>query len=308
MRSIIILPKSDRGFFKTFFAIFSDPFYYLMNLNSLLLLMLVGAVIVSLLASIMMGIWIFIKLVTMGIVHSPSDAPVKMFLAMSVITIFTTFAGFIHRHLTRAEIRGRFISFSQFISLRKGEELIFHVVDKRATQLIGMSLCAEVVIDHGHGEFEFRRIPIESPGILALPTEVAVQLRGIFPEILHANCTVCGAKCSTETIAAHLNYYHEIDQRGAVENRRIKMHMLIGSIHSIRIRISGVDEVSGKPGTAEHVYEKPDIIIDENKTLIDDFDIVTTTLDDVSSGRTISSLSGDSSPRKKFVHVDFNYQ
>ena len=84
------------------------------------------------------------------------------------------------------------------------------------------------------------------------------------------------------------------------------MHSVVSSIHEILIRISGVDEVSGKSGTAEHLYEKSQIVIDDSKVKIDDdFDTVTTSLDDISTiGR---SLSSGGSP-KKFVHVDFNYQ
>ena len=314
MKSVIVLPKSERGIFRSFVAIISDPFYYLMNLDSLLLILIAAAFVVSLLAAIMMGIWIFVKLITLGTLHSPSDAPVKMFFGMAVITIFTTIAGIIHRHLTRAEIRGRFVSFSKFILLRnqsnsviEDEDLLFYVVDKRATQLIGMGICAEVTIDHGRGDFEFRRINVTSPGMIVLPTEIQIHVKDIFPEILNANCHVCGAKCTAATIASHLQYYHNIDKRGSVESRKIKMHTMVSSIHEIRIRISGVDEVSGKSGTAEHLYEKSFIVIDATKAKIeDDFDTVTTTLDENSTiGRSISSSGG--SP-KKFVHVDFNYK
>jgi len=321
MKSVIILPKSDRAIFKSILSILSDPFYYLLNLNSLILLLFFSMIIVSILASIMMAIWILVKLIAVGILHSPSDAPVKMFFGMAVITIFTTIAGIIHRHLTRSEVRGQFVSFSKYMTLRnqsssviEEEDLLFQVVDKRATQLIGMGICAEVAIDHGRGDFEFRRVAIDSPGMIVLPTQIPIHLENIFPEILHANCDVCGATCTAATLAAHLQYFHEIDKKGSLESRKIKMHTLISSIHEIRIRISGVDEVSGKPGTAEHLYEKSNIILvqESKEKLHDDFDTVTTTVDDMGDSstieRSISSPSAKSSSPKKFVHVDFNYQ
>jgi len=310
MKSIIILPKSERGFFVSFSNILSDPFYYIMKLDSLILILFVAILIVSLLACIMMGIWVSVKIITVGIIHNISDVPIKMFFGMSVITIFTTLAGIIHRHLTRSEIRGRFISFSDYIFLQNcennyffedRENFIFNVVDKRATQLIGIAICAEVIIDHGRGDFEFRSIPIPSPGLIVLPTQVSVPLKSIFPELMHANCHICGAECTVATVAAHLEYYHEIDKKGSMETRKMNLHRLISSIHEIRIRISGVDEVSGKAGTAEHVYENLNICFDGIKKRDDDFDTVTTSIDE-SSSRSISSGSP-----KKYIHVDFNY-
>ena len=310
MKSIIILPKSERGFFISCSHLLADPFYYLMKLDSLVFVLFAAVFIVSLLACFMMGIWMLVKFITLGIVHKISDVPVKMFFGMSVITIFSTLAGIIHRHLTRSEFRGRFISFSDFITLQNcetnyffedRETFVFQVVDKRATQLIGISICAHVIIDHGRGDFEFRAIPIQSPGLIVLPTQIPVPLKSIFPELLNANCHICGAECTVATVAAHLEYYHEIDKQGSTEKRKINMHRLISSIHEIRIRISGVDEVSAKAGTAEHIYEKTNICFNGEKKGEDDFDTVTTSIDE-GSLPTISSGS-----LKNFIHVDFNY-
>jgi len=312
MNISIIKARGDRGFVASIIAILSDPYYYLMNLPSVWLVLAVSIVLLAVVSSLMVGVWSLMKFFTTGSTESPTSQPVKLFIGMATTATFTIFAGVMMRYMTRADIRGQFVFFSKYLILSDKERFVFEVIDKRTTQLIGMSITAEITISEGRGNYEFRRISLNSPGIIALPTELKIDIKDIFPELLRADCHVCGKACSIRTLPPHMEYYHGIDQAGAIEARKLKIRLLVDSIESVKIRISGVDEVSGKNGTAEYIYSKAGgdstIVLsrEKSKSLDDNFS-VTTTIDDLSSSPQSSSPSSNKSA-KKYVHVDFNYQ
>jgi hypothetical protein len=328
----LIQPKKERGFFYAALQVVSDPYYHIMNLPSLWWVLAVAILVLAVVSSIMVGVWTLVKLVATGTSHSPSSVPIKMFIAMATTVIFTIFSGIILRYLTKADIRGKFIYFSKYlvgsgVGADWDERFVFEVIDKRTTQLIGMSITAQVTINNGRGDYEFRRIPIQSPGIIALPTEVEIPIRKIFPESLTADCNVCGKPCTVKTLASHMEYYHGMDKAGAVEARRVQMQTLVDSIEEIKIRISGVDEVSGKGGSAEYTYERNESIIYGERSIsggkssinsggirvsLDDNFSVTTTIDGLGphpwSPRAEQTSSPSSTCSKKYIHVDFKYQ
>ena len=312
--------SSERvGILKVIVRIFSDPFYYAMSIPSLAGLLFFAILLLAAVSWIMVGVWYAVKTIAMWEVpvFDESKHPIKMFIAGGCAVVYTLCAGVIHRRLTRAEVRGKFISFSKIIKVKNGNTFVFSLIDKRHTQLIGTSLTIELVTVES-GSVKSSKIPLGSPGILAIPTEIIVPVEKVFPSLANVtSCDQCGQDDfrSIQAYSAHMSYFHGVAKRETKEELASKLAEEVAKVDLFRIRLCGVDEVSGKVGRAIKEYSADQIVLStiSSAATDDTFSVISRPGGDISSGE--SEGETDSTPmtassatgKRGYVHVDFRY-
>ena len=296
MKIINILKPNNYGkiLFENISLFLNDPFYYFLSIPYVFLAILAAGAVLMACASIMILVWILVKLIALGSVPPVSEQPFKMYIGMASMSIFTLCAGVIHRHLTKPEKRGQFISFSNILSF-DNEIFKFEIIDKRATLLVGTSISVDVMMIDGI----CRRINLGSPGIIAIPTEIKFGINKVFNE--QYICNECGAQHCEDNIEEyfdHLMFYHKKNGEEMRKNRKKNLEILLDKIDYINIRLSGVDEVSGKGCIAEKEFARESIVnvVVEGDQGDSPFSLITD--DKVSTGDDDQGF---------FVHVDFKY-
>ena len=296
---------------KRIFRIAADPFYYAIRLPSVVYLIIVAGVFLGAISATMIAVWMVVRWASLGSIPDLAESPPKMFIGCAVVSTFTICAGIIHRRMTAAEIRGKFVSFSKFCQLDRGR-LSFSVIDKRSTQLIGATVKVDIItLNSDDGSMQTRTVDLGSPGILVIPTEISVGVAKIFPLLATASsCTVCGhcGFSDPAAYAAHMSFFHAVAKTESLEELNRALAHQLDSTELFRVRIAGVDEVSGKPGSAEKLYAKSDFQFgtQHNKLIIDDtFSVISKIGGDTASET--SSTDHGSPSRRAYVHVDFKY-
>lgn len=263
-------------------SVWSDPFYYALRLPTVGHVVIFCAIFLSAISGIMIIVWICVKFLAHGIIPNISDPPPKLFIGCAVVGLFTLCAGIIHRKMTSPEFRGQFIGFSSNCWMEDDDSVIVcEVIDKRTTQLIGTRVSVDFAYQNIDNTYTFKTVYLGSPGLLVIPTEIKIPVENVVCEICGQADFVC-----IEALKAHERYFHP---RTQTTHRR-------ATPQYIKIRISGIDEVSGKQGTAEKVYES--ILPSKNNSSDgQDSNVDWEITSEVSTTHNVSS----------YVHVDFKF-
>ena len=285
----------EKSVWRQIMSILSDPFFYALKLPTVAHVMFYSAIFLAIVSGIMILVWFGVRGISLGAFPHISETPPKFFPALAMVSLFTLCAGIIHKRMTSEEIRGRFVAFSSKCWI-ENEAVVFQVIDKRSTQLIGTNVVVDVMYTgeiprskHLPSKLICKTINLGSPGLLVIPTNISVPFAKIFDTGL--DCLVCGKRDfpNPYSLTAHMGFFHKA---------QILPKKMVHNLHNLlqfRIRIRGVDEISGKAGMAEKTYTTSEIVpdpseYDENE---DDFSI-------------IDNTSAGGSP-KKYVHIDFKY-
>jgi hypothetical protein len=305
-----------------FFAVLKDPFYYAMATPRLWMLLVASFMFIMAVAAVMIGLWTLIKRIAEGKTPSPENQPFRMFVAAACVSCFTIIAGIIHRRMTAAEVRGKFVTFSKSVYLRN-HAFEFSLIDQRKTQLIGTSISLSIVLlSDAHGvdpsaAIEARRIELGSPGIIAIPAVVSIPVDRVFPSMEISSCEVCGRSNfrSTEALMSHLSFIHQIKREVSEEEFRLKLATEISKIEIFRITLTGVDEVSGKGGVATREYIPSEIGVEPNGPHEETFSVISgkdlevmTPVNSSSDDDEVSTVQGSKTSQDTYVHVDFHYK
>ena len=303
---------------KAIVSVFRDPFYYAMATPSVVVLILAAALCVGTVAAIMVGVWMIVKVAALGSWPSLEGQPVKMFIGAACMALLPLCAGIIHRRMTAPEIRGKFVCFSKCVKLRqKDHVLVFSLIDQRKTQLIGTDICIEMVsLDAISNTLTARTVQLGSPGIIAIPTEIRIPLASVFPSLdagSRRTCEGCGASGfkSAKRYANHLSYHHNraLPDEGDLMKR---LREEVGKLELFRVRLVGVDEVSGKGGVAIKHYLPADFVDGEHSVGGSDetFSVISRSDSKSESDWSDSdgkSTAGSQATNTKYVHIDFKY-
>jgi hypothetical protein len=292
--------------------VLNDPFFYLLSLPSLgAVLLALAAVIVCIVSPFMFAMWLIVRVSVDGEVPYADDLPIRAFIAMSCIVLFGTCAGIIHRYLTKPEYRGSAISFSPDLRVRSNKGLSFSVMDKRTTQLVCIDIKAEIIIRQDKSDipiYHFKSIRLDSPGTIALPTEVMIPFTLLCPvPIICSHCGEEGFGNDFNLLVLHHQFYHEsvVFTRAKFEK---EINDQLANVVSIRIQLAGSDDLSGRTAVAEHVYTFIPGIGDTSLISRKSFYALPSRRNlDISDEDT--DTDSTSSPDTKYspVHVDFMY-
>lgn len=240
-----------------------DPFFYLLQLPSLSVLVTVlGGGILLVISPIMFGVWVLVRSVTDGRAPDPGELPIRAFIGMSCMILLGTCMGIVHRYLTKPEYRGLSVTFSDDLELAKCRSGIeFEVIDKRNTQLIGIDIKAEIISRISADESSsstkiiFKSIPLLSPGTVAVPTRVLIPFQSLCPVPLR--CMHCGEEHFDDyaKYIAHNQFYHQSSEF-TPSKYEASIDQQLERIKYIRIHLAASDDISGRPAVAEKIYSR----------------------------------------------------
>ena len=279
--------------------VWNDPFYYALRLPSLWSLLLSGFLFLALVSVAMVVIWFMVKAATLGSFPSIEGQPVKMFIGSAAVAVYILLAGVIHRRMTMPAMRGKSVVFSNFITLVDAA-FTFSIVDTHRTQMIATKLLIELILVDDSGVVEARRVDLGSPGIIAILTPMSVPILDLLPKLQVSNdCKICGqSDFSLRGYSLHMSFRHgiEVQETGHSIPRVMEE---IQAVEKVRVVLTGIDEMSGKPGIAVKEYLRSDFKLDQSEEQIYDVH-EDKDLSDSLSGTftTIASL-------KNYVSIDF---
>lgn len=288
--------------------LWSDPFYYAIRLPSVGILILFSLLLLAVLSLGMVLVWIVVKWIALGSFPSFQGQPVKMFMASAAIAAYILLAGIIHRRMTMPHVRGRFVSFSNTLYLKNGL-LTFSLVDKHETQLIGTKLVVEIATIDKSDNLLARRLELDSPGILALPTEITVPICEIFPSLRANNffCQICGKSqfSSSKAHVSHMSFFHGADPEK--EEELTSLPSIFEEIEILRVVLTGTDEMSGKSGLAVKEYLRSDIEMmpAEDPKYFEIYEETDEDTENISDEESLVTSTPSSKP--SVVHIDFKY-